>query len=94
MSQLNSPGLLLKSGVQLPQEEIARKAARAQTLLQCADAYIKEMLKAGTNVRKWDDDKTQTAPPNEVAGYALALAESLLSLWEPGNREVKGSLKQ
>ncbi len=91
--QLNSPGILLKSGGQLTQEEIARKAARAQTLLQCADAYIKEMLKAGAFVSRVDGT-SQTVPPNAVASYALTLAESLLSLWELANREVQGDLKQ
>jgi hypothetical protein len=90
MSSLANPGLLLKSGTQLTQEEMARKAARNQTRLQCADAYLKEMLKAGGFV---GPDNVAWTHADMMADYALVLAEALLSKWELGNQNI-GESKQ
>lgn len=78
---------LIKSASEQTKEEMMRAAARAQSLLQCADRYIGAIL-ASTDFPKLQDRDTT---PAEVARFALAVAESLLSQWEvsahPGDKK-------
>lgn len=78
---------LIKSQSEFSKEDLMRAAARAQSKLQCADRYIGAIL-ASSDFSTLQDRNTQ---PNDVAEFALQIAEALLSKWELTNHQVTGS---
>ncbi len=79
--------MLIKSGAEQSKEEMMRAAARAQSKLQCADRYIGAIL-ASSDFPTLQDRNTQ---PDEVAGFALEVAEAQLSKWELATHPIEGS---
>lgn len=74
---------LIRSGREQSQADKARAAARAQSVLQSADVYIRAVI-SGNNFQM------QQFSPDEIADFAIKTAEALLSKWELAVHPIEG----